>query len=95
MVQSKSIYSRDYGVFLDLLRAERLAAGLTQIDLAKKLKETQTYVSKCERGERRLDTIETRRFCIAIGTGYPEFAAKLDAAIQQSSSTKKIPPRRP
>ncbi|MBB6143711.1 transcriptional regulator with XRE-family HTH domain [Silvibacterium bohemicum] len=94
MAQSKSIYSREYGVFLDLLRAERLAARMTQIDLAKKLKETQTFVSKCERGERRLDMIETRRFCIAIGANYPEFAAKLDAAIEQSAAAKRIAPRR-
>ncbi len=89
MAQSKSIYTREYGVFLDLLRAERLAAGMTQVDLAKRLKETQTYVSKCERGERRLDMIETRRFCIAMGSHYPEFVARLDPAIEQSVATQR------
>ncbi|MBB6144382.1 ribosome-binding protein aMBF1 (putative translation factor) [Silvibacterium bohemicum] len=94
MAKSKSIYSREYGVFLDLLREEREAAGLTQIGLAKKLKETQTYVSKCERGERRIDTIETRKFCIAIGLHYPAFAAKLEAAIEQKAAAKKPAARR-
>jgi len=94
MAKSKTIYSREYGVFLELLRAEREAAGLTQIDLAKKLKETQTYVSKCERGERRIDTIEARKFCIAIGLQYPAFAEKLDAAIEREAGAKKPTGRR-
>lgn len=89
MAETKSKFSRDYRLFLELLRAEREAAGMTQVDLANKLKLTQTFISKCERGERRLDSIETRRFCIAIGTPFPVFAAKLDAAIEQAGSAKK------
>jgi transcriptional regulator with XRE-family HTH domain len=81
-------------VFLKLLRAERRAAGLTQKELAKKLKETQAFVSKCERGERRLDTIETRRFCIAMGGHYSVFVAKLETAIEESVPSKKLAARR-
>jgi ribosome-binding protein aMBF1 (putative translation factor) len=81
-------------IFQERLRAEREAAGLTQIDLAKKLKETHTYVSKCERGERHIDTIEARKFCIAIGLEYPTFAVKLDAAIERQAAAKKLATRR-
>ena len=41
-----------------LLREIRAEAGLRQIDLAKRLDQPQSYVSKYEAGERRLDIIE-------------------------------------
>jgi transcriptional regulator with XRE-family HTH domain len=63
----KSIYSKRYGTFLKLLKKARQDAGLTQIQLARKIGETQTLVSKCERGERRVDVIELRIFCRACG----------------------------
>lgn len=43
----------------------RLGAGLTQEQLAKKLHKPQTYVSKSESGERRLDLVEWLAFCKA------------------------------
>lgn len=47
----KSIYSKDYGVFLQHLRQAREQSGLTQIELARRLSTTQSFVSKCERGK--------------------------------------------
>jgi transcriptional regulator with XRE-family HTH domain len=41
-----------------MLIAARKAAGMTQMDLAVKLGRNQSYVSKFERGERRLDIVE-------------------------------------
>src|SRR3989344_4830837 len=40
------------------LRSARLEAGLTQVDAGKKLKKPQAYISKIERGERRVDAVE-------------------------------------
>lgn len=40
------------------LRAHRKAKGITQEELAKRLKNRQTFVSKVERGERRIDVAE-------------------------------------
>ena len=40
------------------LRLARLAAGLTQVEAGKKLKKPQAYISKIERGERRVDAVE-------------------------------------
>lgn len=56
-----------YEKFLAQLRAARIRAGLTQSELAKKLGNTQTFVSKCERGERRLDVIDLIDFLEALG----------------------------
>jgi len=74
----KSVYSRDYSHFLDLLRKAREDAGVTQRQLAKKLRYGQSMISKCERGERRLDVIELRRWCKALGVSFSSFTRDLD-----------------
>ena len=63
----KSLYSPDYDAFLALLRAVRQEAGLTQVDLAERLRTTQNYVSKSESGERRVDALEWLRWLAACG----------------------------
>ncbi len=45
-------------LFLRRLREARQAAGLTQVEVATKLRRPQSYVSKCESGERRVDVVE-------------------------------------
>ena len=77
----KSIHSAQYAVFLRLLREKRQGAGLTQAQLARRIRETQTFVSKCERGERRVDLIELRTFCKACGMSLKQFVAALDREI--------------
>lgn len=69
----KSINSQAYARFLECLRETREAAGLTQADLATRLRESQSFVSKCERGERRMDIVELREFCSAMGTTLDKF----------------------
>ena len=44
--------------FRKLLVEVRKAAGLTQAELSRRLKKPQSFVSKYERGERRLDVVE-------------------------------------
>jgi len=78
----KSIHSPESKVFLGLLRSLREEKGLSQIELAAKLDETQSFVSKCERGERRLDVLELRQFCRAMGVPLEEFALRLDRALK-------------
>jgi len=55
---TRSLFSEKYGRFRRLLIKARKEAGLTQVALAQKLSRPQSYVSKYERGERRLDVIE-------------------------------------
>lgn len=77
----KSITAPDYAVFLRELRAARKAAGLNQTGLALRIGETQSFVRNCERGERRLDVIELRMFCLAFGSTLPIFVKRLEAAL--------------
>ena len=63
---------------LVLLRGIRVDAGLTQSELASRLSRDQTFVSKYESGERRLDVLELREVCQAIGTDFVTFLRKLD-----------------
>ena len=77
----KSIHSENYQLVISLLKNARVDAGITQIDLANKLGVTQTFVSKCERCERRLDIIELRSFCTAIGINLLDFIEALESNI--------------
>jgi len=61
-----------------LLREVRSEAGLTQTDLARRLGQPQSFVSKYESGERRLDILELRQVCQAIGVSLPEFIRRLE-----------------
>jgi transcriptional regulator with XRE-family HTH domain len=80
---NKSTFTREYRVLCGLLRKFRIAAGRTQVDIADAIGETQSYVSKCERGERRLDIVQLRAFCSAMGTNLPTFVAAFEAALGQ------------
>ena len=70
----KSSFSDEATIVRDLLRTSREQAGLTQLDLAKALNVPQSYVSKYETGERRLDFTETSAVCVALGISIVDFA---------------------
>ena len=65
-----------------LLRTVRTEAGLRQVDLAAKLGRPQSYVSKYESGERRLDVLELREVCKAVGISLRVFAARLEDSLK-------------
>ena len=57
-VAKKSVFTPRYDRLRKLLVQARTAAGLTQANLAEQLNRPQSFVSKYERGERRLDVVE-------------------------------------
>ncbi|MGA3169103.1 MAG: helix-turn-helix transcriptional regulator [Terriglobia bacterium] len=63
--------------FRELLLAARKNAGLTQAELSSRLNRPQSFVSKYERGERRLDVVEFREVACALGVDPVQFLAKL------------------
>lgn len=62
----KSLHDRAYAFLIVALREARTAVGVTQTDLAERLGNDQSFVSKYERCERRLDYIELRSICLAL-----------------------------
>ena len=64
---AQSTHNSDYQLLLTVLKAARKRAGVSQVDLAERLGNTQTFVSKCERGERRIDAVELVEFAEALG----------------------------
>jgi len=69
-------------LLLELLIELRNAAGLTQVALAEKLKWEQTHISRVERGVRRLDILELRRWVDAIGISLQQFVEKFEQRLE-------------
>ena len=59
---SKSVHSEDYQQVIKRLKEVRLEVGLSQQDVADKLDKPQSFISKIESGERRLDVAEIKKF---------------------------------
>ncbi len=78
---TKTIYSDSYRELIRILREAREKAEITQETLAKILGEDQSFVSKVERRERRLDIDELRRFCEAIGLPLSEIVGRWETEI--------------
>jgi len=57
-----SVHSARYQLFLKRLKTARLEAALTQERVAELLGRPQSFLSKCESGERRVDVVELEEF---------------------------------
>ncbi|WFC62633.1 XRE family transcriptional regulator [Pseudomonas sp. REST10] len=74
----------------EVLKQLRLDAQLTQSELANRLNKPQSYVSKYESGERRLDVVEIREICIEIGITLAKFSDLVEEAILKSGSDDEL-----
>jgi transcriptional regulator with XRE-family HTH domain len=61
-----------------LLRDLRMEAKLTQTDVAAALGKPQSYVSKYESGERRLDLVELADLCLVLRVSLPQLVARFE-----------------
>jgi transcriptional regulator with XRE-family HTH domain len=77
----KSIHTREYAVLLRLLKRAREATGLTQVQVAKRLKLSQSFVTKMECGDRRIDLMQLRTICRLYGSTLAEFVAEFEAEV--------------
>ncbi len=73
----KTLYTREYQQMLKLLREKRLAARVSQAELADRLDWTQAEVSKCETGVRRVDVVELKLWLEALGQDLSGFVLEL------------------
>lgn len=84
----KNLHTLDQLLLRELLIELRTAAGITQAVLAERLQWEQTHISRVERGVRRLDVLELRRWVQAMGVPLPVFIERLEQRLEAHS-----PPR--
>jgi len=58
----KAIYTKDHKSIIKRLREARVSMGLEQKKVAEKLNKTQSYISKIECGQRRVDIVQLKKF---------------------------------
>jgi transcriptional regulator with XRE-family HTH domain len=75
---TKSRLATDRQKLYTLLRQIRLDAGLRQVDVANRIGQPQSFVSRYEVGERRLDLLELRQVCAAVGISLAEFIRRFE-----------------
>ena len=83
----KTIYNNKYKILIGRLVEVRKKFGLTQLELAARLGKDQTYISKIERLQRRVDVVELRAICRAIGIEFVEFIHAFEQAIKVSQDS--------
>jgi len=81
----KNLHTQDQLLLRELLVEVRTAAKLTQVELAEKLQWEQTHVSRVERGVRRLDVLELRRWVGALGISLPEFIDMFERRLEANT----------
>ncbi len=80
----KANLKKDYSIAIELLYRLRINAGITQSQLAKILSVPQSFVSKVETGERRINIIELNEICKALGSSIIEFVTVLEKELNET-----------
>ena len=79
----KSRETTEHRILVAVLREARKKAGLTQVELAELTGQTQSYVSKIERGDLRLDLVQMRSICQAIGISLPTLVRRFEKRLAE------------
>lgn len=77
-------FKTEYEHFLQELREARQRSGLSQEQLAKRIGQDQAFVSKAERGVRRVDVVELRQWVRALGGTLTEFVSAYEARMDRN-----------
>jgi transcriptional regulator with XRE-family HTH domain len=80
----KSLNSQSHKILLEVIHQARLKAGLTQQELADRLNAPQSFISKYEGGERRLDVVELRNICLCLGIGFQDFIRDFEQRLNET-----------
>jgi transcriptional regulator with XRE-family HTH domain len=83
---TKSVFTSQYALLLDLLTKAREEAGISQVELGRRLGRPQPFISYIERGERRVDVIEFYAIMKALGVdperAFSELVHQLPAKVE-------------
>jgi DNA-binding XRE family transcriptional regulator len=82
MDEEEGLPLRWRGRLVSRLREMRIEAGLTQMDLAARIEKDQAHISRYESGQRKLDVLEVREICQAIGVAWAEFVKRVEKALK-------------
>lgn len=86
---NKSVFTEKYTRFRRLLIEIRQSSKLTQVQVAQRLHKPQSFVSKYERGERRLDVVEFLEVAKALEVNPSELLTQLDRPTVEQGSTNR------
>jgi transcriptional regulator with XRE-family HTH domain len=86
----KSVHTDEYQIFLDCLISARKSADITQQELAQRFGKPQSFVSKYENGERRLDVVEFPHVARAIGISPSDLLQEIETKTL-SAGTREVP----
>jgi len=75
-----------YIIFLYFIRQARLDSGLTQLEIAKALNKPQSFVSKYEIGDRKLNVIEFIEICRVLKIDSSDFLKQIERKIYETES---------
>lgn len=79
MANKKNIYSDEMRLLVRHIKEARIAAGLTQEELAFKLgKKTHSAIAKLEQGQVRVEFFDLRRICQILEVPFMEFVGRLE-----------------
>lgn len=74
-------YDDEYRTLIACLKDLRESKGMTQTQLAEILGKGQSYVSKYEQCQRRLDVLEVRKICVSLGTSLPDLVKEFESRL--------------
>jgi len=83
----KSIHTDEYAILLRLLREVRETSGYTQVELAKVIGQSQSFVTKVEKGDRRLDLIQLRTLLKVFGVSMTQFVRRWEQEITDAGKS--------
>jgi transcriptional regulator with XRE-family HTH domain len=85
----KSNFTSEYRAFRELLRDLRVGKGVTQAELSTALGMAQSFVSKYEMGERRLDFVEVSKICLQLEITLESFVESYSKAVSKIARAER------
>lgn len=80
---TNNLWDKKHQAFQDTVKNIRITSKKTQQELAEILGKPQSYVSKYESGERKLEYLEVREICHACNTSIQKFENQLSKLIEK------------